>query len=71
MGELERYPEGERGRFVMCGGGPAVSVMLAARGLGASAAHVLARSHSGAVSGDLDRVVGYLAAAFGRFEPAA
>lgn len=69
MGELERYPESERGRYVMCGGGPAVSVMLAARGLGASSARVLARSHSGEVSGDLDRVVGYLAASFGRFEP--
>jgi AmmeMemoRadiSam system protein B len=66
MSELERYPEGERGRFVMCGGGPAVSVMLAARGLGATTAQVLAQSHSGVVSGDFDRVVGYLAAAFER-----
>jgi len=67
MHELERYPEGERGRYVMCGGGPAVSVMLAARGLGATGARVLAQSHSGEVSGDFDRVVGYLAAAFGRY----
>jgi hypothetical protein len=65
LAELERYPEGERGRFVMCGGGPAVSVMLAARRLGADHGQVLERSHSGEVSGDNDRVVGYLAAAFG------
>lgn len=66
LDELERYPEHERGRFVMCGGGPAVSVMLAARRLGATSARVLARSNSGEVSGDFERVVGYLAAAFGR-----
>lgn len=65
LSELERYPEGERGRFVMCGGGPAVSVMMAAHGLGARHAAVLKHSHSGEVSGDDGRVVGYLAAAFG------
>lgn len=62
---LESYPFAERGRYVMCGGGPAVSIMLAAREAGASAAAVLERSHSGAVSGDMHRVVGYLAAAMG------
>ena len=67
--ELERYPEGERGRFVMCGGGPAVSVMMAAQRLGADRAAVLTRSHSGEVSGDNDRVVGYLAAVFGQQSP--
>ena len=67
MREMERYPYYERGRCVMCGGGPAVAVMHAARGLGAIGATVLARSHSGIVSGDNDRVVGYLAAAFGEF----
>jgi hypothetical protein len=65
LAELERYPEHERGRYVMCGGGPAVSVMLAASRLGARRAQVLCRAHSGDVSGDNDRVVGYLAAAFG------
>jgi AmmeMemoRadiSam system protein B len=65
MNELERYPEWDRGRYVMCGGGAAVAVMHAARGLDASSAAVIARSHSGQVSGDNDRVVGYMAAAFG------
>jgi AmmeMemoRadiSam system protein B len=63
LAELERYPDHERGRFVMCGGGPVVAVMRAARRLGARTTRVLARSHSGEVSGDYDRVVGYLAAA--------
>jgi hypothetical protein len=71
LAELERYPMSERGRFVMCGGGPAVSVMRAARLLGSDGARVLAQAHSGEVSGDSSQVVGYLAAAFGRFAPAA
>lgn len=65
MTELERHPEADRGRFVMCGGGPAVAVMLAARQLGARDARVMARTHSGLISGDMDRVVGYMAAVFG------
>ena len=69
LGELERYPEHERGQSVMCGGGPAVSVMLAARALGATRGRVLARAHSGHVSGDFERVVGYLAAGFTRQMP--
>jgi hypothetical protein len=68
--ELERYPEFERGRYVMCGGGPAVSVMLAASRLGARESRVLHRANSGDVSGDYDRVVGYLAAEFGGPRPA-
>jgi MEMO1 family protein len=68
---LERYPEGERGRFVMCGGGPAVSVMLASRALGATAADVLEVTDSAAVSGDDDTVVGYMAAVFGAWSPPA
>jgi AmmeMemoRadiSam system protein B len=67
MRELERYPLHERGRFVMCGGGPAVAVMRAAQALDASEAVVIARTHSGMISGDNDQVVGYLAAAFGTF----
>jgi MEMO1 family protein len=67
--ELERYPDYDRGRFVMCGGGPAVSVMVAARALGATESRVLARANSGDVSGDADRVVGYLAAAFEQAAP--
>ena len=50
-----------------CGGGPIVSVMLAARALGARNARVLKYGDSGDVSGDKDAVVGYLAAAIGTF----
>jgi AmmeMemoRadiSam system protein B len=67
LDELERYPEHERGRYVACGGGPAVSVMMAARSLGAREARVLEHADSGDVSGDKQAVVGYLAAAFGRW----
>ena len=66
---FEQHPEHERGRYVACGGGPAISVMMAARALGATGAKVLRYAHSGHVSGDFDLVVGYIAAAFGRFEP--
>jgi hypothetical protein len=51
-----------------CGGGPTVAVMRAARQLGARDAVVLNYADSGDVSGDKSAVVGYLAAAFGRFE---
>ena len=64
LDELERYPESDRGRYVACGGGPAVSVMRAAAALGATSAHVLRRADSGDVSGDKTRVVGYMAAVF-------
>jgi MEMO1 family protein len=60
--EFERYPEEERGRYVACGGGAAIAVMLAARTLGADVARVLKYAHSGDVSGDHSAVVGYLAA---------
>ena len=62
------YPEHERGRFVGCGIGPAISVMMAARALGARDARVLKYAHSGEVSGDFDGVVGYMAAVMGTFE---
>jgi hypothetical protein len=65
---FESYPDEERGRAVGCGIGPAVSVMMAARGLGARDARVLKYAHSGEVSGDYDGVVGYLAAALGSFD---
>jgi len=52
-----------------CGGGPTVSVMRAAKQMGARDARVLAYGDSGDVSGDKDAVVGYLAAAFGTFMP--
>jgi hypothetical protein len=62
---FEQYPEGERGRFVACGGGPAIAVMMAARARGARHGRVLRYAHSGEVTGDMSGVVGYLAAVFG------
>ncbi|MFZ7112596.1 MAG: AmmeMemoRadiSam system protein B [Desulfatiglandales bacterium] len=47
-----------------CGGGPAVAVMLATQGLGAGRSTILDYAHSGHITGDLERVVGYLSAAF-------
>ena len=44
-----------------CGGGPMVSVLLAARQLGATRARVLRYADSGDVSGDKSSVVGYMA----------
>lgn len=67
---FEAYPEGERGRFVACGGGPAIAVMLAARALGARHGRVLKYMHSGEISGDNTGVVGYLAGALGTFNEA-
>ena len=64
---FEEYPEGERGRFVACGGGPAIAVMLAARARGATHGRVLKYMHSGEISGDNSAVVGYLAGALGIF----
>ncbi len=50
---------------VACGGGPIVSVMKAARSLGADRATILKYADSGDVEpGDKDQVVGYLSAAF-------
>jgi MEMO1 family protein len=53
-----------------CGGGPIVSVMQAARALGAREGRVLKYADSGDVSGDKSAVVGYMAAAFGDFAAA-
>jgi AmmeMemoRadiSam system protein B len=60
-------PEGERGRYVACGGGPMIAVMLAAQAHGARHGRVLHYMHSGQISGDMSGVVGYLAGAFGTF----
>lgn len=49
-----------------CGGGPMVTVLRAARALGATRGRVLRYGHSGDVSGDMSSVVGYLAAAVWR-----
>ena len=64
---FEEYPEDQRGRYVACGGGPAIAVMKAARALGAREGRVLKYGHSGEVSGDNGGVVGYMAAACGAF----
>jgi hypothetical protein len=69
LARFEEFPEEERGRWVACGGGPAVAVMLAARGLGATEARVLKYGHSGEISGDNASVVGYMAAAAGSTSP--
>jgi MEMO1 family protein len=52
----------ELGHAEACGGGPIVSVMAAARLLGATKIRLLTHTNSGAVSGDRHRVVGYLSA---------
>jgi AmmeMemoRadiSam system protein B len=64
---FEAAPDGERGRYVACGGGAMIAVMMAARSRGARAGRVLRYGHSGHVSGDMSGVVGYLAGAFGDF----
>ena len=65
---FEGYPEHERGRYVACGGGAAIAVMMAAKSLGARDARVLRYAHSGEISGDYSAVVGYMAAAAGTFD---
>ena len=64
---FEQHPPEERGRYVACGGGAAIAVMLAARQLGTRHGRVLSYGHSGEISGDHEAVVGYLAAALGTF----
>ncbi len=49
----------KRERISMCGRGPAAVVLAAARALGAKHAEVVDYRHSGWVSGDNERVVGY------------
>jgi AmmeMemoRadiSam system protein B len=45
--------------ITMCGFGPAVAMILAARKLGAASAELIKYANSGEVSGDYDQVVGY------------
>ena len=59
-----------QGKTEACGGGPVITVMLAARRLGADCAQVLHYENSGDVTGDWSRVVGYLAAALYESESA-
>jgi AmmeMemoRadiSam system protein B/AmmeMemoRadiSam system protein A len=51
------------GRCEACGGGPVVTVMIAAQALGANQSKVLHYANSGDVTGDRSGVVGYMAAA--------
>jgi MEMO1 family protein len=55
----------EKGECAACGGGAIVTAMLVAKDLGATYAKVLHAANSGDVTGDRDRVVGYIAAALG------
>ncbi len=52
----------EREEVEACGGGPMVAVMMASKLLGANKSVVLFHCNSGDVTGDHDRVVGYLSA---------
>ena len=51
-------------RTEACGGGPVVTIMLAAKTLGANQGKVLKYLNSGDVTGDRSRVVGYAAGVF-------
>jgi len=53
----------EARRCEACGGGPMITVMLAAHALGATKAKVLKYANSGDVTGDRSNVVGYVSAA--------
>jgi hypothetical protein len=53
----------ESGRTEACGGGPTVAMMVALRHLGVGKMEILHHCNSGDVTGDTDRVVGYLSAA--------
>jgi len=70
LNHIERFnPEGLnkdlRGdRCEACGGGPMISIMLAAKALGANQGKVLKYLNSGDVTGDRSRVVGYGAGVF-------
>lgn len=56
----------QSGRGQACGVLPLLAVMSAARGLGATEAHIFHYATSGTTSGDYSRVVGYGAGAFTR-----
>lgn len=70
LNHIDRFdPEGlnqdlRSGRCEACGGGPILSVMLAAKALGANRGKVLKYLNSGDVTGDRSRVVGYGAGGF-------
>jgi AmmeMemoRadiSam system protein B len=55
-----------RERISMCGVIPTVITLIAARELGADTAELVRQGHSGSVSGDLERVVGYASCILGQ-----
>jgi AmmeMemoRadiSam system protein B len=57
----------EQGKAEACGAGPLIATMLLSEKLGASQGKVLKYANSGDVSGDRNRVVGYLSAALYRY----
>jgi MEMO1 family protein len=57
------------GKTEACGGGPVLSILLAAKQLGADKALILGRANSGDVTGEKGSVVGYLSAALMASEP--
>ncbi len=72
LNDIERFDvEGlnrdlKSSRAEACGGGPVVTIMLAAKALGADKGRVLKYLNSGDVTGDRSRVVGYTACVFYR-----
>jgi AmmeMemoRadiSam system protein B/AmmeMemoRadiSam system protein A len=70
LNHIERFdPEGlnrdlKNGRCEACGGGPIISIMLAAKALGANKGKMLKYLNSGDVTGDRSGVVGYAAGVF-------
>lgn len=70
LNHIEQFdPEGlnrdlKRDRCEACGGGPMLSIMLAAKALGANRGKVLNYLNSGDVTRDRGRVVGYMAGVF-------
>ena len=70
LNHIEQFnPEGlnrdlKQNRCEACGGGPIISIMLAAKALGANKGKVLKYLNSGDVTGDRSRVVGYVAGVF-------
>jgi AmmeMemoRadiSam system protein B/AmmeMemoRadiSam system protein A len=70
LADIDRFdPEGlnrdlKKGICEACGGGPIISIMLAAKALGANKGKVVKYLNSGDVTGDRSRVVGYGAAVF-------
>ncbi len=53
------YRAVHKNHISMCGYGPTISVMEACRRLGSSSAELIGHTHSGMVTGDDSRVVGY------------